>query len=436
MSSRRKFLKNVAGSSAALMLFTNYTFSKALDAISKIPPGTSAQKLSEDENFWSTIQSAFDLDRSVINFNNGGCSPSPGKVHLALKRYLDYSNQAPSYYMWRHLEPNIERVREQIARNFGCDKEEIAITRNASESLLIVQLGLNLKAGDEILTTIYDYPRMLTTWDQRARRDGIVVKKVKYPVPLMNPNDYIKIIEESITPRTKVILLSHVVFLTGQILPVKEIAKIAHDRGIYFICDGAHSFNHFPYTLKDLDCDFFGTSLHKWTYAPIGTGFLYVKKELIPKVWPMMAAPESMDDNIRKFEEIGTHPAANHNAISEAFSFNEGLGIERKAARLRYLHKRWVNKLRKYPNVKFMTNIDDETQWCGIVNVNIEGTDIHKLSGYLMNKHKIYQIAIVTEEFHGLRISPNVYTDISEIDLFADVMTEVVKGNVKEVMAG
>jgi len=435
MSSRRKFLKKIAGSSAALMLFSNHSFSKALDAISKIPPGTSAKTLSEDENFWSTIQSAFDLDRSVINFNNGGCSPSPGKVHLVLKRYLDYSNQAPSYYMWRHLEPNIERVREQIAGNFGCDKEEIAITRNASESLLIVQLGLNLKAGDEILTTIYDYPRMLTTWDQRARRDGIVVKKVKYPVPLMNPNDYIKIIKEAITPKTKVILLSHVVFLTGQILPIKEIAKIAHERGIYLICDGAHSFNHFPYTLKDLDCDFFGTSLHKWTYAPIGTGFLYVKKDLIPKVWPMMAAPESMDDNIRKFEEIGTHPAANHNAISEAFSFNEGLGIDRKAERLRYLHKRWINRLKKYPNVKFMTNIDDETQWCGIVNVNIEGTDIQKLSGYLMSKHKIYQIAIITDDFHGLRISPNIYTDLSEIDLFLDVMTEVAKGNVKEVMS-
>jgi len=435
MSSRRNFLRNIAGSSAALFMLSNGTFANALDAISKIPPGTSPEKLSSDEAFWGRIQSSFDLDRAVINFNNGGCSPSPGKVQLALKRYLDYSNQAPSYYMWRHLEPNVERVREIIASNFGCDKEEIAITRNASESLLIVQLGLNLKAGDEILTTIYDYPRMLTTWDQRARRDGIVVKKVKYPVPLMDPKDYIKIIENAITPKTKVILLSHVVFLTGQILPIKEIAKIAHDRGIYFICDGAHSFNHFPYTLKDLDCDFFGTSLHKWTYAPIGTGFLYVKKDLIPKVWPMMAAPESMDDNIRKFEEIGTHPAANHNATSEAFSFNEGLRIERKAARLRYLQKRWINRLRKFPNVKFMTNIDDESQWCGIVNVNIEGTDIRKLSGYLMSKHKIYQIAIVMDDFHGLRISPNVYTNLSEIDLFADVMTEVAEGKIKEVMA-
>ena len=436
MPSRRNFIKKAAGSGAAFMMLSNLSFAKAFDAIAKIPPAVSPEELSEDEGFWSRIQSAFDLDRSIVNFNNGGCSPSPDSVQRALLRELNYSNQGPSYYMWRHLEPNIEGVREQIARSFGCDKEEIAITRNASESLLIVQLGLDLKPGDEILTTIYDYPRMLTTWDQRARRDGIIVKKVKYPVPLMNPKDYIKIIEDSITPKTKAILLSHVVFLTGQILPIKEISSIAHAKGIPFICDGAHSFYHFPFTLKDLGCDFFGTSLHKWTYAPIGTGFLYVKKALIPKVWPMMAAPESMADNIRKFEEIGTHPAANHNAIANALSFNEGLGLERKAARLRYLHKRWINKLRKYPNVKFMTNIDDETQWCGIINVNIEGTDIHKLSSYLMNKHKIYQIAIVTENFHGLRISPNVYTRLSEIDLFADVMTDVAEGKVKEVMAG
>jgi isopenicillin-N epimerase len=436
MSSRRNFIKKVAGSSAAFMVMSNPSFSKAFDAITKIPPDTSPEQLSQDELFWSQIQSAFDLDRTIVNFNNGGCSPSPDSVHRAFKRDLDYSNQGPSYYMWRDLEPNIEGVREQIARNFGCDKEEIAITRNASESLLIVQLGLDLKPDDEILTSIYDYPRMLTTWDQRSRRDKIVVNKVKYPVPLMDPKDYIKTIEEAITPKTKAILTSHVVFLTGQILPIKEIAAIAHSKGIPFICDGAHSFSHFPFTLKDLDCDFFGTSLHKWTYAPIGTGFLYVNKDLIPKVWPMMAAPESMDNNIRKFEEIGTHPAANHNAIAEALAFNEGLGLERKAARLRYLHKRWINRLRKYANVKFMTNIDDENQWCGIVTVNVEGADIGKLSNYLMNEHKIFQIAITTDYFRGLRISPNVYTRLSEIDRFADAMTLVAEGKVKEVLAG
>ena len=436
MSSRRNFIKKVAGSSAAFMVMSNPSFSKAFDAITKIPPDTSPEQLSQDELFWSQIQSAFDLDRTIVNFNNGGCSPSPDSVHRAFKRDLDYSNQGPSYYMWKDLEPNIEGVREQIARNFGCDKEEIAITRNASESLLIVQLGLDLKPGDEILTSIYDYPRMLTTWDQRARRDKIVVNKVKYPVPLMDPKDYIKTIEEAITPKTKAILTSHVVFLTGQILPIKEIATIAHSKGIPFICDGAHSFSHFPFTLKDLDCDFFGTSLHKWTYAPIGTGFLYVNKDLIPKVWPMMAAPESMDNNIRKFEEIGTHPAANHNAIAEALAFNEGLGLERKAARLRYLHKRWINRLQKYSNVKFMTNIDDENQWCGIVTVNVEGTDIGKLSNYLMHQHKIFQIAIKTDYFHGLRISPNVYTRLSEIDRFADAMTLVAEVKVKEVLTG
>jgi selenocysteine lyase/cysteine desulfurase len=350
------------------------------------------------------------------------------------KEYLDYANQAPSYKMWSHLEPNVELVREKIAISFECDKEEIAITRNTSEALEIVQFGLDLKPGDEILTTTQDYPRMLTTWDQISRRYGIIMKKVAYPVPLMDPNEFVDIIEEAITPKTKVILLSHVVFLTGQILPIKEVSRIAHEHGIKLLCDGAHSFSHFPFTINDLECDFFGTSLHKWTFAPIGTGFLYVKKDLIPEIWPMMAAPTEMDNNIRKFEEIGTHPAANHNAIAEALAFNEGLGIARKAERFRYLHLRWINRLKKYDNVKFMTNINDRTQWCGLVTFHIEGIDNEKLSKYLFKKHKIFVVAITHEEFKGIRVTPNVYTLLSEIDLLGDVLESAAKGKILEVM--
>jgi selenocysteine lyase/cysteine desulfurase len=228
----------------------------------------------------------------------------------------------------------------------------------------------------------------------------------------------------------------HVINYTGQIVPVKEVSKMAHAHGIPVICDGAHSFNQFPFTVQDLECDFFGTSLHKWTYAPIGTGMLYVKKEKIKEIWPLMAAPEHMDDNIRKFEEIGTHPAANHNAIAEALAFNEGIGIDRKAARLQYLHLRWINRLRKYKNVTFMTNIDDLSQWCGLVNVYIKGVDVTKLVKYLLDKHKIYVIPILHEEFKGVRVTPNVYTLLSEIDLFADIMEKVARGEVIEVMEG
>jgi isopenicillin-N epimerase len=434
MQSRRKFLnKFIKGSSAAVILGSS-NFTNASEFFSKIDSDLSPAELASDDDFWRNIQSAFGVDRTIINLNNGGVSPSPKSVHEILKQYLDYSNKGPSYFMWRHLEPNIESVREQLARSFKCDKEEIAITRNASEALENVQLGMNLKEGDEVLTTTQDYPRMITTWNQRVRRDKIVLKKVSYPTPLMNKNDFIDAIEKGITPKTKVILISHVVYLTGQILPVKEICRIAHQKGIEVICDGAHSFNHFPYTLEDLECDYFGTSLHKWTYAPVGTGFLYIKKDKIKNIWSLMASEEKQDNDIRKFEEIGTHPAANHNAIAEALAFNETIGLERKAERFRFLHSRWIDRLKKFSNVKFMTNINDPAQWCGIITVHIEGTDPVKLCNWLHDKHKIFCVPIIHDEYKGIRITPNVYTRTSEIDFFAEVMEKIAAGKADELM--
>jgi len=435
MYSRRQFLNRFMISTGGVFItLKTDAFARAVDAIEKLDVSISPTASASDEDFWGRIQSAFEVDRSLINLNNGGVSPSPKIVMDAFRRYIDYSNQAPSYYMWQHVEPKIETVREKLAVVFKCDKEEIAITRNDSESLQIVQQGIDFKPGDEILTTTQDYPRMLTTFNQMERRIGIKVNKVKYPAPLINKNDYVEALKNGITPKTKLILISHTCFLTGQILPVRDVCRAAHEKGIEVIVDGAHSFNHFPYTLADLECDYFGTSLHKWTYAPIGTGMLYVKKELIKKVWPLMAASKEMEDNIRKFEEIGTHPAANHNAVAEALAFNEAIGIDRKAERFRYLHKRWINRVKKYDNVKFLINIDDESNWAGIVNFYITGVDMSKLQGYLLNKHRIYVVGIIFEEFKGIRVTPNVYTMISEMDLFADVIESVARGEIKEVL--
>lgn len=438
MYSRREFLSKLAvgiGGTAALLAFRDDALARVKQAVKEIGPGTAAEDTARDEIFWTRIQSAFSLDRTVINFNNGGVCPSPRVVHEVLKRYLDYSNQNPAYNMWQHLEPQVESVREKLARRFGCDKEEIAITRNASEALENVQFGLDFKPGDEVIITTQCYPRMLMTWEQISRRNKIVLKKVKFPVPLMNPDDYINAIKKEITDKTKAIMVMHVVNYTGQIVPVRKISRMAHAKGIPVICDGAHSFSHFPFTVKDLECDYFGTSLHKWTYAPVGTGMLYVKKGKIKETWPLMAAKEKMDEDIRKFEEIGTHPAANHNAIAEALSFNEIVGVDRKAARLRYLHLRWINRLRKYKNVKFMTNIDDPSQWCGLINVNIEGMDPGKLVNHFMKEHRLFVIPIKHEEFQGIRVTPNIYTLLSEIDLFAEVMEKAAQGKLPEVMA-
>src|SRR5690606_29087801 len=287
--------------------------------------GRSADTVAADEDFWREIRGAFTLDRTIINLNNGGVCPSPRTVHEAVKRYLDISNQAPVYYMWQVLEPNLETVRRRLAAEFGCDPEELAVTRNASEALQIAQLGIDLRPGDEVVTTNQDYPRMLDTWQQRVRREGIVLKQVSFPVP-PRQDDLVRRIEQAITPRTRVIHFCHITNLTGHIFPVREICRLARARGIRTIVDGAHAYAHFPFTLADLECDIYGTSLHKWLLAPVGTGFLYVRRELIPEIWPLTPANESKTNDIRKFEEIGTHPAAMHNAIAEALEFHHGIG--------------------------------------------------------------------------------------------------------------
>ncbi len=388
--------------------------------------GRSPAELARDEDYWSEIQQAFDVDRGIINLNNGGVCPSPRIVQEALRRDLEFSNHAPAHTMWTVLEPEIESVRRGLARSFGCDPEEIAITRNASEALEICLLGLPLQPGDEVLTTTQDYPRMLTTLDQRARREGIVVKRVSFPTPPGSLGELAEIFERSVTPRTKAILVCHITNLTGQIFPVREICRMARRKGIEVIVDGAHAFAHFPFTLADLECDYYGTSLHKWLCAPIGTGFLYVRREKIEGLWPLMAAPPEMDADVRKFEEIGTHPAANHNAIAEALSFHEAIGIERKAARLRHLRNLWMERLSHLPGVVLRTSFD-APQSCALANVHVEGIDPTALAEHLWKRYRILVVAITHPECPGLRVTPNVYTTPAEIALFAEAMEGIVR---------
>ncbi len=428
MATRRQFFRSVLGTGAAtLAALTDDSLARVIAANNGVT-GRPADEIARDEEFWFQIQEAFTLDRTHINLNNGGVCPSPRVVQDALRRYLEFSNQAPAYNMWAILEPGVESVRKRLAASFGCDPEEIAITRNASEALEICQLGLDLKPGDEVLTTNQDYPRMLTTWRQREKRDGIVLKMISFPVPPKSLNDLAERFERAISNKTRVIHFCHITNLTGQIFPVKEICQMARARGIEAIVDGAHAFAHFPFKHSDLDCDYYGTSLHKWCLAPIGTGFLYVRKEKIPKIWPMMAAPESSINDIRKFEEIGTHPAANHNAIAEALTFHEGIGSERKAARLRYLKDRWAHRLGEQESTRIFTSMDP-AQSCALGCVGV-GIDPNKLTTYLWDKHRIIVTPIIHDEFQGIRVTPNVYTTLGEIDSFCVAMESVIRNGI------
>jgi selenocysteine lyase/cysteine desulfurase len=415
MFSRRDLLY----SAVCLAAFRNET----LDIVSKLVVrlDRNPELAAEDEDFWAQIQQAFELDRNTVNFNNGGCSPCPRVVEEALKRQYDYANKAPSYYMWQQLEPEVESVRRRLAATFGCSADEIALTRNASEALEICLLGLDLKAGDEVLTTNLDYPRMITTLQQRERREGIKMVQVKPPHVPKTPKDLFDAFEAGLTDKTKLILVSHVSFMNGQIFPVKMVNELGKKHGIPVVVDGAHAFAQFPFTQKDLQCEMYGTSLHKWLTGPMGTGFLYVAKSRIPDLWPMMAAGTTQNNDIRKFEEIGTHPAANHNAIAEAITFHEMIGVERKAARFRYLRKRWTDRLAGIPKVHFHTNLNPEHS-CAITTVEIEGITPGDLGGWLLTKHGIYVVGIGGPGFNGIRVTPNVYSTVNEVDRFAAAM--------------
>ncbi len=433
MVSRRRFLGMVRYPAAAALATTwapPGALAAAADRIERLARGTAGPaELAADESFWLEVQQAFTVDRSLVNLNNGGVSPSPLVVQTAMKRHLDVSNTLPPYTLWQILEPQREGVRQRLARQLGCDAEEMALTRNTSEGMETVQLGLTLRQGDEVLTTDQDYPRMINTFKQRARRDGIVLRLIDLPDPGADAEEVVARFKAAITPRTRVILVSHVIFLNGRVLPVREIVRLGRAQGVPVIVDGAHSFAHLDFTLNDLECDFFATSLHKWLLAPHGTGFLFVRRDRIGDLWPLFAAPDSMDKDIRKFEEIGTHPAANTLAVAEALTFHQAIGPARKLARLVYLRDYWARRLLSGGRIRLHTSLAPGLA-AGIATFQAPGLDSAELSRRLWDKHRIFTISIKHAQYEGVRVSPNVYTTIEELDRFCEAVESEVKGAV------
>ena len=429
MPDRREFLASALNAAVVLPVLNSRAV-RRLGEAAQIAGARTPAGLADDEDYWGEIQRAFDVDRTVINLNNGGCSPARTHVIEQMIRDLRFSNELPVEHMWRVLEPRVESVRMDLAREFGCDAEEMAITRNASEANENVIFGINLEPGDEIISTTQNYPRMVNAWLQRQRRNGIVFRQIKLPTPPPSDAEVVKAFENAITPRTKMIEVMHVSYQTGYIAPVRAIVDMARRHGVEVLVDGAHAFAHFPFTRDELGCDYYGTSLHKWCLAPIGTGFLYVRKEKIQHIWSMFAGSPDEDANIRKYEEIGTHPAANHNAISLALAFHRSIGGDRKIARFRFLRDRWAKRLlSESDRVRMMAPIGpDKSGAIGVVG--IDGMDFGKLGGWLAERHHIVSTPMVTPEFEGLRVTPNVYTTLDEVDFFADRMVEAIRKGV------
>lgn len=425
---RRRFLKKAGLFSATAFLssLTQPAWSRNLEKAVRDAAGISPQDLATEEEFWYYIQQSFTVSPGIINLNNGGVSPAPKTVQDAMKRYYDLCNEAPSYYMWRILDQGREPLRKNLAKLAGCSHEEIAINRNSSEGLETIIFGLQLKAGDEVVAAKQDYPNMINAYKQREQRDGIKMVWINLELPSEDENYLVQQYVNAFTSRTKIVHLTHVINWNGQILPVKKIAQEAHKRGIEVVVDGAHSFAHFDFKIPDLDADYFGASLHKWLYAPIGSGLLYVRKEKIKNLYPMFAVDNPLKDDIRKFEALGTRPFYIEQAIGKAVEFHEMIGSERKEKRLHYLKNYWMEKVKDIPKVKLNTSL--HPKWgCAIGNVGIEGRKPGELDSFLLDKYKVHTVAITWENIVGVRVTPNVYTTTKNLDVLVDGITAFAK---------
>lgn len=428
MSNRRSFLNKAGLLSASVItggIFQS-AWSRNLKSAIKNAEGVNPADLATDDEFWYYVQQSYTISSNFVNLNNGGVSPAPKVVADAMKQYYDVSNEGPSYFMWRVVDLGREPLRKNLAQLAGCDAEEIAMQRNASEALETVIFGLDLKAGDEVVLTKQDYPNMIAAWKQREKREGIKLVWINLDLPSEDENYLVKQFTDAFTAKTKVVQITHMINWIGQKLPVKKIADAAKKKNIEVLVDGAHTFAQFEFKIPDLNCDYFGTSLHKWLGAPIGTGLLYVRKDKIKNVWPMFGAGEKETEDIRKFEHLGTRPFYIEQATDKAIDFYDMIGGKRKEERLLYLKNYWMERVQNIPKVNIKTSFKKEFG-CAIGLVSMEGKKPSELDAYLWANYRVHTVGIEWENISGLRVTPNVYTTTKNLDRLVEGIEKFAK---------
>jgi selenocysteine lyase/cysteine desulfurase len=426
---RRFFVKQLTALAGAYSASSLFTAAHAADferAAKRVAHLTDAQ-IATDEDYWATIQQAYTVSSNIIILNNGGVAPAPLVVQQALARYNDLANQGPSYFMNRVLDQGREPLRDKLALLAGCSPDEIAINRNTTEALNTVIYGLDLKPGDEVIGTLQDYPNMIQAYRQRALREGVVYKQISFDFPIEDDEQIVKKFADAITPKTKLLHVTHIINWVGQIMPVQKICRMAHSRGIEVIVDGAHSFGLLDFKIPDLECDYFGTSLHKFLSAPVGTGMLWIKREKIAKIWPLLCNDKPHNADIRKFETLGTRSFPIEQAIGEAVNFHNAIGSKRKEERVHYLKYYWASRAAQIPKVKIHTSLKPQYS-CAICGVTIDGMTPAELDSALFTKYKIHTVGIVWENISCVRVTPHVYTKIADMDKLVKALTEIAAG--------
>ena len=415
---KRDFLRTLGGAAIGFALSP-----AERQLLAATPPADLASR----EDFWSELRARYVVPTEFIHLEHGYYSMQSQPV---LERYLQHIrevNAVSSRYMRTVQYPNKERVQGKLAALAGCSPRELIITRNTTESLDTVISGFDWKPGDEAVMGVHDYGAMLDQFSLMARRWGITNTRVTVPLDPASDDEVVQVYAKAITPRTKLLMVCHMINITGHVLPVRKICDMAHARGVPVMVDGAHAFAQLDFRIPDLDCDFYGASLHKWLGTPLGAGILYVKPSAVEKLWPLYGDEGYAATDIRKLNHTGTHPVATDLAIEDAIAFHETIGIQRKEERLRWLQQYWTTKVRGVPRIKVFTP-RDPARTGAIANVGIEGMKPGDLATALMEKYRIFTVAINTAGVTGVRVTPQLFTTTQELDALVRALTELAKG--------
>ena len=414
---KREFLRTVGGASLGLM------FSDEL--LARVANRT-PHELAIDDDFWSALRGKYRLTPDYINLENGYYSMQSEEVLEAFISKVRDVNYKASYYMRTTQYDDKLAVRKRLAEMAGCSFEELVITRNTTESLDTVIAGFDWQPGDHAVMAAQDYGAMLDMFKLQARRHKTVNTVVSLPLDPRSDDEIVALYEQAITPKTRLLMVCHQVNITGQILPVRKIADMAHRHNVHVMVDGAHAFAQLDFRIPELGCDYYGASLHKWLGAPLGAGLLYVRKDNIPKLWPVFADEGVPDTDIRKLNHTGTHPVHTDLAIGNAIDFHNAIGIQRKEARLRFLQQYWTSKVRNVPNIVLNTPADP-TRSCAIANVGIASMLPGDLAKTLLAKYRVWTVAINSAGVRGVRVTPQLFTTTAELDTFVRALKELAR---------
>ncbi|MCG6924978.1 MAG: aminotransferase class V-fold PLP-dependent enzyme [Acidobacteria bacterium] len=413
---KRSFLRTSASAGLGL-LFGDEVWAE----LARLP----ASRLAESEEFWGTVRARYRLKPDYVNLENGYyCIQSQPVLEAFIARVREQNYQG-SYYLRTSQVPDKAAACEKLAAMAGCEPGELIITRNTTESLDTVISGFDWEPGDEAVMAVHDYPHMLAQFRLMARRHGMVNKLVTVPLDPKSDEEVVEVYAEAITPRTRLLMVCHMINITGHILPVRKIADMAHARGVQVMVDGAHTFAHLDFRIPDLGCDYFGTSLHKWLGVPLGAGLLYVRKDRIPALWPIYGdGSNPADDDVMKLNHTGTHPVHTDLAIADAIDFHNMLGAERKEARLRYLTEYWTSRVRGMENV-VLNSPSDPARLCGIANAGVRGVPPSQMAKTLLDRYGIWTVAIDNNGVQGCRITPHVFVLPRELDALVTAISEM-----------